>query len=553
MANVHLVKKRKVEVGSVEVDCAEVIRVIEQFLLEQGLRETARQLVAESGIGLRGVASLSQLVSDAKAGRWDSVLSSLSNLELEKWLLMDVVEQLANELVQNGEKEAAARLIISRAQSLRADFGERFGELEAIVARGSSDTNWSREAGRKKLAEAIERGVPRCESSRLELLLGHALRWQSHVGLLSERRLNLMESMASSSSRKMGERAVKKFAGAISAGSWTRCAAFVAGSGLATGSGDGFIEIWDLDTCRLDTNLSYQAKDELMMHESAVLAVAASKNAEYLASSDAECVKVWRVRTGACVRKFKTSGATILRFTENDTSLLANGSDGDLRLYGLNSGARRRTYASALSDSYIASIELDADHILAASSNTIHIWDYHTADRLLDVPTDTGIVALFAVPSHEGAFVVVHSSHSAILLPLLVNKKPNSNAKPIAHFSTTDLPAKGLPQDHNQTDSEKTTKPSSFVSACLSGPRGYFLYGLAEDRCLYIFDISNKLALEKIIPLDTPGKKVPPKATTARANTRPTGAPHFAGLVAHQSRNYIAIFGESEDLKLWKA
>lgn len=553
MAAEHLIKKRKVEVGSVEVDCAEIIRVIEQFLLEQGLRETARQLVAESGIGLRGVASLNQLVRDAKAGRWESVLSSLSDVELEKWLLMDVVEQLANELVQNGEREAAARLIRSQAQSLRAEFGERFGELEAIVARGSCDTSWSREAGRKKLAEAIERGVPRCESSRLELLLGHALRWQSHVGLLSERRVSLMESKTSSSSRKMGERAVKKFAGAISAGSWTRCAAFVAGSGLATGSGDGFIEVWDLDTCRLDTNLSYQAKDELMMHESAVLAVAASNDAEYLASSDAEFVKVWRVRTGACVRKFKTPGATILRFTENDTSLLASGSDGDLRLYGLNSGARRRTFASAVGDSYIAAIELDADHIIAASSNTIHLWDYHTADRLLDVPTDTGIVALFAVPSHEGTFVVVHSSHSAILLPLLVNKKPNSNVKPIARFSTTDLPAKGLPQDHKQTDSTKTAKPSSFLSACLSGPSGHFLYGLAEDRCLYVFDISNKLALEKIIPLDPPDESCPPKDSRAQAVPRPVGAPHFAGLVAHQSRNYIAIFGDSDDVKLWKA
>lgn len=53
------------------------------------------------------------------------------------------------------------------------------------------------------------------------------------------------------------------------------------------------MEVWDPDTCRLRKDLPYQAREELMMHDAAVLALAFSRDGEMLATGDTDgAVKV---------------------------------------------------------------------------------------------------------------------------------------------------------------------------------------------------------------------------------------------------------------------
>jgi WD40 repeat-containing protein SMU1 len=116
------------------------------------------------------------------------------------------------------------------------------------------------------------------------------------------------------------------------------------GSGLVTGSIDGFIEVWDFDQCRLRKDLEYQDKDELMMHEQPVLCAAFNRDSELLATGSQDGkVKVWKISTGACLRKFNkahSAGITSLCFSrDKDSSQILTGSFDHLaRIHGLKSG-----------------------------------------------------------------------------------------------------------------------------------------------------------------------------------------------------------------------
>ena len=492
---------------------------------------------------------------------WESVLSVTNSLTLPTGKMIDLFEQIVLELAELREIDTARALLRAAPalQSMRREHPERFLFLEHLLQRATNSQSFdsnaaypdggSKEKRRQAIALALQPEVHTVPPSRLLALLTQALKYQQLQGLLPRGNrfdlfhgtapLDAVSGLAAGAEDAFPTRNTKvvKFG----AQSYPEVARFSPdGSLLASGSCDGYIELFDPDSGKLNTSdFAYQAEDSLMSHDSAVLCLSFNLGMELLASGAAKGdVKVWRLATGSCVRRFPTAhsaGVTSVEFVRDGTQVLTASFDATLKIHGLKSGRTLKEFRGHSSFVNAATFtSSEQTHAISASSDgTIRVWDAKTCDCVRTIkmnhsgtPTSMlGIVrlppALVATSSAAGTAAAVQerfviTERSGILriinaegaiLATFQSTSSSSSSSPAASASSSvsgALPPDSKPAPVSATARKKGAAggggaaaaaqegPGSlgdFVAVALS-PHATFLYAVTEECVLHCFEVA---------------------------------------------------------------
>ncbi|KAH0483286.1 MAG: uncharacterized protein KVP18_004774 [Porospora cf. gigantea A] len=470
-----------------EVASEQVVRLLLQYLCESGLTESAAALQAETGIRLSGVASKAQLASDIRAGRWYEVLPMLAWVEVADEPLFVLYEQVVLELLEKNQAEAAQAFLreSNPLQRLQKSHPHRVERLEALCSRACVDTNTlyeqlPRNRRRELLSDAIVGSLEEVPTSRLLSILGQAMRWQRHTGVLPEGAAFDVFKGIPVQVGGSGELACIAISRSLRYhGRHSPSAANISPDEklVAVAFADGQISLLDAATGNAMQHLQRQTHP--------VLCAAFSADSRLLAVGDmGGTVSLWALPLGDCV--FTTQahdGGVTSVAVDGDSQVLSTGLDGTVRIHvNGRCSCILRGHSGAVNG---AAFLKEGRVVSAGSDGVLCFWDSKSTQRLAEF--------FPPVPAY-----LPKGIRPALLGVSSFARSPRSNMPALAANAETLL----VPMDANHVhvvavvfgkaapslsvvQSLSTGNEEAVVATCHSAG-GDWVYCACDDRSLYV-------------------------------------------------------------------
>lgn len=514
------------------IESSDVIRLILQFLQENNLTTAYDALRKESQVNLNTVSDPKTILDSILKGRWDQVLVSLQQIELPAENMMDLYEHVAFEMIETKENDLAHQLLIHSIPlcQLKDVYPMRYRQLEFYIKESTEFRpktvypSGSRDKRRQELANDLKTHLKSVLPSRLLTLLSQSLKYQEQKGILpAGTSHDFFRGGAKRQRIDREDKPPRRTCGRIKFNkkSTPQCATFSPnGQMIVSGSLDGFIEVWDIDTCKLRKDLDYQQKEKFMMHEKSVMCVEFAKDADLLASGSIDGqVKVWSIATGTCLRRLDHAhreSVSSIRFGFDNTRILTASHDRLIRLHGLKSGQALKEFRGHESHVYVADFYQKETQVMSCSADgTVKVWEIKTSACLQTLRPSNSIAGV-----QLDILSIVPFTYQTTTAAIVIATR--SNQLDIVSIATGDSLA--------TWKYEKESEYGQLVGTTKS-LHEKFIYGLTEHGYLLCFNAQNG-TLES--QLQVSGKDV-------------------YGLSHHPLQNLIATFGFDNSLRFWQS
>jgi len=469
---------------SFEIDHSTIVKLILQYCKENNLNESFKTIQDESKISLNTVESKEDFTNDILNGRWDQVLKNIQKINLSYSTLMLLYEQICFELIEHQENEVALELINDQIpiSILKYEYPDRYRRLEQLIKNDDVNIHdiynkleTTKDKNRTNLADLLVKEVNVVLPNRMLYLLTNAIKYlEAEKVIQPNTKYDLFTGTVQEEDKEVDEY-ISKVNKTITFGvkSYIESAKISPdGNYLATGSVDGFIEIWDPLTGKLKNELTYQTESNLMFHKDSVLSLNFSKDSKMICSGDSSgLIKIFKVANGKCLREFPkahSQGVTCLVFTKDNSLVISGSFDSQIKIFGLKSGKLIREFQGH--SSFINDLALNQDGlrlISASSDGTVCIWDMKNNEMSNSIkPPQISVINIATVnnisfyPKNNDQFFICNKSNFIYLM--------NFQGQLIKSYSTDKV------------------KKSDFVYCCVSF-HGEWLYAVDEDNDLSIF------------------------------------------------------------------